>query len=99
VLELTRIKKLQDQVDQIDSQIIQLVRERFQLTHEIIAIKEYEGIDPADPKRDQVTIEKAGSVNGSPEMQLSMMRVFRSIIDWGHKCYLKKIKTHHELLH
>jgi len=99
VLGLIRIKKLQNQVDEIDSKIIQLLQKRFELVREIAEIQDQEGIDLIDSQRDQTIIDRAGAIKGPPEAQLAMMRVFRAIIDWSNRCYLKKIETQDELLH
>jgi chorismate mutase len=99
MLGLNRVKKLQEEVDQIDRMIISLLLERFQLVHEILAIKEEEAMGLEDPVRDQLTIEKVGLVKGNPETQLALMRIFRAILDWGIKCYQKKPDQKNGFLH
>jgi len=99
MLGLTRVKKLRDQVDQIDSMILRLLLERFTLVHEILAIKEGESLELEDPQRDQAIIEKVGSTETTPELQLSLMRVYRAILDWGLRSFPRMKEERDEFLH
>lgn len=100
MLSLSRIKKLQDQVDQLDSMIAGLVLERFALDHEILLIREANGLGLVDSTWEQSKIEKVGAVNETAEKQLALMRVFRAIMDWSLKCYPRKdVVNQDEFLH
>jgi chorismate mutase len=99
MLGLTRIKKLQHQVDDIDSRIAQLLLQRFELSHEIMSIRQQESLGVTDPARDQIVIERIGAIKGTPETQLALMRIFRAVIDWGVQCYQSKPAKQDEFLH
>ena len=95
------LTELRAQVDQIDEDILRLLRERFAVTEKIIQLKQDYGFEVRDPDRERKIIEKVGQcAEAKPEEQLVFMQIFRKILDLSRKRYErlpKHLEWHDEL--
>lgn len=90
MLSLTRVKKIQADLDQLDLKIAELLAERLVLSHELLIIKDHEDLDLIDPIEEAKLIEKVGATPAIPEHQVAIMRTFKALLDWCLKSYQKQ---------
>ena len=76
------LQALRNEVDLIDSEVVELLAKRFEITAKIGNLKARESLNPVDPNREADQIkryEKLAATNGlNPQV---IMNIFRVIID------------------
>jgi chorismate mutase len=87
MLNRENINKIREEIDQIDSLLVSLLESRIELVHSILELKKIEDLDVLDEEREHLIIERIGRRKTSPEIQVALMRIFRSVLDWGVKSY------------
>ncbi len=77
--ELTEIRS---RIDEIDLAIIELLRERFDLTHEVGLLKARREMSSQDIQREQQKLEVLGALSESRKLDPSLVReLFRRIME------------------
>ena len=78
----SELKILREKVDAIDSEVVELLAKRFEVTAQIGKLKALESLNPIDPNREADQIKRyeqlAVSKGLNPEI---LVNVFRVIID------------------
>lgn len=79
------ISHLRQKIDDIDQNLLNLLRERFAVTAKIMQLKQEFGWPIVDAQREQAIMEWVGQAPGTPEEQNAYLQVFRKIIDVSRK--------------
>jgi chorismate mutase/prephenate dehydratase len=74
------LESLREEIDQIDSEIVNLLNIRVGKAREIGKIKKLSGVDPYDPAREEQVFEKLSGYSTGPLRDLSLRAVYREII-------------------
>ena len=76
-----KINKLRDEIDSIDSRIVELIVRRLDISRGIIKEKQSLGIDARDKKREADIISKLSDESG---LDIDLIRkIFQSIFDYA----------------
>jgi chorismate mutase len=73
---MDKIIKLRSRIDQIDSDIMRLLNERYEISDEIGTIKSSSKVDVLDTKREEYVLNKTKKHSHSPQLEL----VYRTIM-------------------
>ena len=76
----SELESLREEIDQIDSEIVNLLNTRVGKAREIGKIKQLSGVDPYDPAREEQVFEKLSGYSTGPLRDLSLRAVYREII-------------------
>lgn len=77
---IEKIKKHREQINQIDKNLLNLLKQRFKVVRQIKVIKEAHGISLYDPKRESFILEKtARKLNNFKERQ-HLIKVFKKML-------------------
>ena len=87
-VENKNLESLRDEIDRIDSKIVDLLNQRVRAAVEIGRIKNELGVDPYDPAREEQVFEKLGNINSGPLHKDSSYYLSRDHI--GINCLGKK---------
>ena len=79
-VENKNLESLRDEIDRIDSKIVDLLNQRVRAAVEIGRIKNELGVDPYDPAREEQVFEKLGNINSGPLHKDSLRIIYREII-------------------
>ncbi len=85
------LNALRIRIDEIDQNLIELIAERFKITHQVGKYKKEQGLHPIDPDREARQFEKiktiSNELNVNPEI---ISQILRIIID-------EVVKNHQQL--
>ena len=73
------LKDLRSLIDRIDSEIIELLRERMRLCIEVGKLKESYGIPVVDPKREAEVLRRAGEFREVFEVIIKLCREVQGV--------------------
>ncbi len=79
-MENHKLESLRDEIDRIDSQIVDLLNQRVQAAAEIGMIKNELGVDPYDPAREEQVFGKLEKLNNGPLHKDSLRIIYREVI-------------------
>ena len=74
---MDKIIKLRSRIDEIDSEIMHLLNERYEISDEIGTIKSNSKVDVLDTKREEYVLNKTKKHSHSPQLEL----VYRTIMN------------------
>ena len=74
------LESLRDEIDKIDSQVVDLLIRRVQAAVEIGKIKANIGVDPYDPAREDQVFSKIASLSEGPMREDSLKTIYREVI-------------------
>ena len=75
-----KLESLREEIDQIDSEIVNLLNERVRKASEIGKIKKKSGVDPYDPAREEQVFQKICKLNQGSLRDVSLRALYREII-------------------
>ena len=75
------LEKLRQEIEKLDSQIIQLLNERAQLSLEILKEKQKSNLPIYNQKREQQVIQNAIQQNGGPLTSEQIKIIFQIIVE------------------
>ncbi len=86
-----KLQQLRDRIDELDAALLELLRERFDVTEQVGRHKKDVGLPPADPEREKVQIARlrqmAASLGLDPTFSEKLLRL---IIDEVIRDYARK---------
>jgi chorismate mutase-like protein len=82
---MTSIDDWRKKIDEVDSQLVELLNERARYADEIGKIKEQLGLEAYSPKREKEVLENILQHNKGPLNNLALRRLFERIIDESRK--------------
>ena len=74
-----RIKKLRERIDEIDEEIIQLLKKRMGISNEVGKLKEELHIPVEDKKREKEIIDRLTKKAGKNLSEEQLIRIFTSV--------------------
>lgn len=74
------LKRLRQNIDELDDQILRLLNERMLLVEQIAAIKQQEGRDPLDLSREQAIFRRLARDNKGPLPWGALKKIFGQIM-------------------
>lgn len=77
----TSLEELRQKLDAIDSQIIQLLEERFTITDEVAVVKDAQGIPLTDPIREQTMLDGFRNSIRHPVLKESIGDIYRMLFN------------------
>lgn len=78
-----KIGKLRQKIDKLDSKIIQLLNERFEIVHQVGALKKDHDKDIHDPKREETIFQRLAELNKKHGKKLTdenVQTIYKTII-------------------
>ena len=75
-----KFRVLREEIDQIDSKIVDLLNQRVCAAVEIGRIKNDLGVDPYDPAREEQVFNKLKELNNGPLQKGSLRTIYREVI-------------------
>lgn len=91
-----RLLVLRTEIDQIDQDLLLLIKERFERAIEIAVIKDNTGLDIYDPDREANILRALGNKLGENESLFEIISVFESILKLSKKAQGKHIQEMHK---
>lgn len=88
-MDLDRIRQ---EIDKIDSQIVQLLEERMHLVENVVAYKKAKGKPILDTKREELIFEKVRSRISNKKYEESIVETFSDILKRSRDYQGKNIK-------
>ncbi len=86
-----KLAELRARIDQLDAALLQLLRDRFDVTEQVGRHKKDVGLPPADPGREQVQIERLRSMAAELGLDPGFSeKLLRLIIDEVIRDYARK---------
>ena len=79
-VENKNLESLREEIDQIDSKIVDLLNQRVCAAVEIGRIKNDLGVDPYDPAREEQVFNKLKELNNGPLQKGSLRTIYREVI-------------------
>tara|TARA_A200000113_G_scaffold222529_1_gene236281 strand:- start:143 stop:1225 length:1083 start_codon:yes stop_codon:yes gene_type:complete len=74
------LESLRDEIDKIDTQVVDLLNRRVQSAVEIGKIKANLGVDPYDPAREEQVFSKISNLSEGPMREDSLKTIYREVI-------------------
>ena len=74
------LESLRDEIDSIDSQVVDLLNQRVKKAAEIGKIKASMGVDPYDPAREEQVFKKVCELSPGPLFEDSLKTIYREVI-------------------
>ncbi len=74
------LESLRDEIDKIDTQVVDLLNRRVQSAVEIGKIKANLGVDPYDPAREEQVFSKISNLSEGPMREDSLRTIYREVI-------------------
>ena len=74
------LESLRDEIDKIDTQVVDLLNRRVQSAVEIGKIKANLGVDPYDPAREEQVFRKISNLSEGPMREDSLKTIYREVI-------------------
>jgi len=90
-MTLPEIEMLREEIDKIDSKLLQLLNERSKLALEIGEIKKKYNLPVYDPEREKKIMERLLKENTGPLENSAIIRLFERIIDEARR--LERIRA------
>jgi chorismate mutase len=79
---MKELQKYREKIDEIDSQLIKLLAERFEITHQVGLTKAKLNLPPIDKEREQMQFEKIEKLSEEFGVDKNLtMQILRIIID------------------
>ena len=79
-LKSPNLESLRDEIDKIDSQVVDLLNRRVRTATEIGKIKAKLGVDPYDPAREEQVFKKLVNLSTGPMREDSLKTIYREVI-------------------
>ena len=86
------LDKIRQEIDKIDSQIVQLLEERMHLVEDVVAYKMATGKPILDTKREEVIFEKVRSRISNKKYEETIVETFSDILKRSRDYQDKNIK-------
>lgn len=80
-MDLPGLDALRDAIDDVDGQILELLRQRMLLVLQVGEIKRHNGVKVYDPERERRVLESLGARAQKPLQADRARRIFERIID------------------
>ncbi|AQW20659.1 chorismate mutase [Lentilactobacillus curieae] len=82
---MTDLEQLRWQIDQTDKEIAELLKERFDFTAMIAAVKDRDGIPTLNSQREDVVLTKVTENLRDPQVGKAITEIFKKIMDESKK--------------
>lgn len=86
------LDKIRQEIDKIDSQIVQLLEERMHLVEDVVTYKKATGKPILDTKREEVIFEKVRSRISNKKYEETIVETFSDILKRSRDYQDKNIK-------
>lgn len=85
------LKKIREEVNQIDQELVRLLEKRYECVDEIVRIKKERHIATLDSTREQEVLKQVANLVDNKDYETSIVRTFQDIMDRS-KDYQKQNK-------
>ncbi|HCM88842.1 MULTISPECIES: chorismate mutase [Vagococcus] len=85
------LKKIREEVNQIDQELVRLLEKRYECVDEIVRIKKERHIATLDSSREQEVLKQVANLVDNKDYETSVVRTFQDIMDRS-KDYQKQNK-------
>ncbi len=79
------IEDWREKIDEVDTQILELINKRSEFSIKIGEIKIHKGIPIHSPEREKIIMKRMRKVNPGPLSDDGVLRIFERIIDESRK--------------